>query len=167
MNKVIPALVLAVLIVSPVFAQKMTVKIVNRQDFETNYSYVVAGYSSSTSNANVNCSGDTTVNCNGSSTTTGYSTPARQVSFSVSGATFSLELPDGRLAVINCTSKFQERMAGASGNRRSCRVPLVDEIQAQFNGDKAKLEWPVSIDGKKNATETYKVLGVFPKQQPK
>jgi len=35
-------------------------------------------------------------------------------------------------------------MAGTRGNRRSCRLPLVDDIEAEFKGDKAKLEWPVS-----------------------
>jgi hypothetical protein len=42
-------------------------------------------------------------------------------------------------------------------------VPLVDEIEADFKGDKAKLEWVVSLDGKKKQPETYKVLAVLPK----
>jgi hypothetical protein len=150
-------------IVSPSFAQKLNVKIIGRQDNETEYTYVVAGYSSSNSNTNVNCYGDIGVTCNGSTTTTGVSTPAHQVSFKVRGATYSLLLPDGRVAVVNCESKFKERMAGPAGNRRSCRMPLVDEIEAEFSGDKAKLKWNVSIDGKKTASETYKILAVLSK----
>jgi hypothetical protein len=150
-------------IVSPSFAQKLNVKIIGRQDNETEYTYVVAGYSSSNSNTNVNCYGDISVTCNGSTTTTGVSTPAHQVSFKVRGATYSLLLPDGRVAVVNCESKFKERMAGPAGNRRSCRMPLVDEIEAEFSGDKAKLKWNVSIDGKKTASETYKILAVLSK----
>src|SRR6516164_8063762 len=139
-------------LVTPTFAQKLNVKIIARQDNETEYTYVVDGYSSSHSNANVNCFGDSSnVNCNGSTYTTGSSTPARQVSFRVRGATYSLLLPDGRVAVVNCESKFAERMAGPSGNRRSCRMPIVDDIEAEFNGDKAKLKWNVSLDGKKTA----------------
>ena len=42
-------------------------------------------------------------------------------------------------------------------------MPLVDDIDVEFNGDKAKLIWPVSIDGKKMASETYKILGVLSK----
>jgi len=42
-------------------------------------------------------------------------------------------------------------------------MPLVDDIEAEFNGNKAKLQWPVSIDGKKIESETYKILGVLPK----
>jgi hypothetical protein len=145
-------------------AQKLTVKIVNRQDNETDYTYVVPGTLSAQSNSTVNCNGsDTSVNCNGSTSTTGLSTPAQQVSYHVRGATFTLQLPDGRSAVVNCESKFQERMAGAQGNHRSCRIPLVDEISADFHGDKAKLEWVVSLDGKKTQSETYKIIAFLGK----
>jgi hypothetical protein len=150
---------------APAFAQKLNVKIVARQDNETEYTYVVAGYSSSNSNTNVNCFGDTNVTCSGSTTTTGVNTPAHQVSFRVRGATYSLLLPDGRVAVVNCESKFKERMAGPAGNRRSCRMPLVDDIEAEFSGDKAKLKWNVSLDGKKTAVETYKILAVLSKNE--
>jgi hypothetical protein len=40
-------------------------------------------------------------------------------------------------------------------------VPLVDDIHAEFDGDKAKLQWSVSLDGKKIESETYKILGVL------
>jgi hypothetical protein len=147
-----------------VSAQKLTVKILNRQDNETDYTYIVPGHFNSQSNLNVNCNGsDSNVNCNGSSTTTGSSMPAQQVPFHVRGATFTLLLPDGRAAVVNCESKFKERMAGPSGNRRSCRIPLVDEIQAEFHGDNAKLQWVVSLDGKKTQSETYKILAILDK----
>lgn len=145
-------------------AQKLAVKIVNRQDNETDYTYVVAGHFNAESNSNVNCNGgDNNVNCNGSTTTTGSSMPARQISYHVRGATFTLQLPDGRAAVVNCESKFQERFAGRQGNRRSCRIPLVDDIQAEFNGDSAKLVWVVSLDGKKTQSETYKILAILDK----
>jgi hypothetical protein len=54
-------------------------------------------------------------------------------------------------------------MAGAAGNHRSCRMPLVDTLQVDFKGDNAKLIWSVSIDGKKMQSETYKILGVLDK----
>jgi len=41
-------------------------------------------------------------------------------------------------------------------------MPIVDDIQAEFKGNKAKLKWPASIDGKKLDSETYKILGVLP-----
>jgi hypothetical protein len=40
---------------------------------------------------------------------------------------------------------------------------VVDSIEADFKGDNAKLIWPVSLDGKKMQTETYKILGIFDK----
>ena len=149
-----------------VSAQRLTVKILNRQDSDTDYTYVVPGHFNSQSNSNVNCNGgDSNVNCNGSTFTSGSVMPAQQVPFHVRGATFTLLLPDGRAAVVNCESKFKERMAGPRGNRRSCRMPLVDEIQAEFKGDNAKLMWSVSLDGKKTQTETYKVLAVLDKRK--
>ncbi len=145
-------------------AQKLAVKIIDRQDDETDYTYVVPAHWFSNSNTNVNCGGsDTNVNCNGSTNATGTITPAHQVSYHVRGATFTLRLPDGRGAVVNCESKFAEHFAGRAGNRRSCRMPLVENIQAEFHGDKAKLIWVVSLDGKKMQSETYKVLAILDK----
>lgn len=145
-------------------AQSFNVKIVNRQSSETERDYVVPAHYSSWSNANVNCTGNSTnVNCNGSASSSGFGTPAQLVSFHVTGATFSLLLPDGRVAVVNCESKFAERFAGPRGNRRSCRVPLVDDIQAEFKGKNAKLRWLVSIDGKTFESETYRIVAVLDK----
>jgi hypothetical protein len=42
-------------------------------------------------------------------------------------------------------------------------MPIVDNIQADFKGGNAKLIWPVSLDGKKMESETYKILGVLDK----
>ena len=117
-------------------AQKLTVKIIDRQDKEDTYDYAAV-----------------------------YNNVAVGKSFKVHGATFTLQLPDGRLAIVNCESKFAEHMAGRVGNRRSCRTPLVDSIEADFNGDNAKLIWPVSLDGKKMQSETYKILGIWTGQR--
>lgn len=109
---------------------KVNVTVVSRKDSNTPYSYAFVN-------------GDTGL----------------AQSLNLRGATLTLQLPNGDTAVVNCTSKFQERFAGP-GNVRSCRVPLVENFVADFNGDKAKLIWPVSLDGKKNATETYKIIAV-------
>jgi hypothetical protein len=115
-------------------AQKLNVKIVDRQDKEDQYDYAAV-----------------------------YNNVAVGKTFKVHGATFTLELPDGRLAVVNCESKFAEHMAGRVGNRRSCRTPIVDNIEVDFHGENAKLIWPVSLDGKKLQSETYKILGILEK----
>lgn len=114
--------------------QRLQVKIVNRKDKEDGYDYDAA-----------------------------YNNVTVGKTFKVYGATFTLQLPDGRLTIVNCDSKFAEHMAGRAGNRRSCRTPLVDTIEADFSGDNAKLIWPVSLDGKKMQSETYKILGIFDK----
>jgi hypothetical protein len=147
-------------------AQTFAVKIIDRQDNDTDYTYVVPARWFSNSNTNVNCGGsDANVNCAGSTNTTGTITPAHQVSYHVRGATFTLQLPDGRAAIVNCESKFAEHFAGHAGNHRSCRTPLVENIQAEFHGDKAKLIWVVSLDGKKMQSETYKVLAILDRQK--
>lgn len=143
-----------------IYGQTMSVKIIQRQNNETGFSGYVPGHSSSTSNTNVDCyAGSTNVNCSGTTTSRGYSTAPRTVSYSVTGATLSLLLPDGRVAVVNCASKYKMKMDYV--NQRSCRTPLVDDIQAEFKGKNAKLSWPVSIDGKKLESETYKILAVL------
>lgn len=156
--------------------QKVNVRIVQRQNNETGYSGYIPGHIESTSDTNL--SGDTATNGNidlssgdyhstsdtavrGTTTTHGTITAPREVSYSVTGATFSLLLPDGRIAVVNCVSKYSPK--GDHVNRRSCRMPLVNDIQAEFKGKNAKLFWPVSIDGRKFESETYKILGVLDK----
>ena len=159
--------------------QTMNVKIIQRQSSETGYTYQVPGHLRSTSNGNANCDANsygysTDVNCHGSGTTNTTISAPQTFSYSVTGATYSLLLPDGRTAVVNCASKSPSFMTGfatgvaatnGSSNsvamRRSCRTPLVDEIQVEFKGKNAKLKWPVSIDGKKFESETYTILAVL------
>ena len=71
-------------------------------------------------------------------------------------------LEDGRIAVVNCASKTN-MTDWSAGARRSCHMPIVDEIEVEFNKDSAKLIWPVSIDGKKTESETYKIIGILKK----
>jgi hypothetical protein len=129
-------------------AQQMEVKVIDRQDSETEYTYQPGIHSGSTSTSTTN--------------TTTATRPTKFTSFQVSGSTLSLQLPDGRVAVVNCDSKFQAHLAGQT-DRRSCRKPPIDEIKADFKGSNAKLSWPISLDGKKVESETYRILGVMPK----
>jgi hypothetical protein len=104
----------------PTSAQKLSVKIIDRQEHDSSYTYFVPGHSYSNTNGNANCNGDgTNVNCNGTSTTNTVSTPAQHRSFSVRGATFSMLLPDSRIAVVNCDIKFAEHFGGAAGIGRT------------------------------------------------
>jgi hypothetical protein len=143
--------------------ERVKVKIVNRQDSEQGYSYVVPEQVQTRSDTNVNCTAyPNSAGCNGTTQTTGTVTPARQISYAVRGATFSLLLPDGRIAVVNCSSKANLTQ-WTNAARRSCRMPIVDEIEVEFSKDSAKLIWPVSIDGKKTESETYKIIGILKK----
>ena len=142
--------------------QRVHVKIIQQQHNETGYSGYIPGHTYSTSNASVDCNGSgSTVNCSGSGNSSGVTTAPREISYNVTGATFSLLLPDGRVVVVNCVSKYSPK--GDYVNRRSCRMPITNEIDVEFKGKNAKLFWPVSVDGKKMESETYKILGVLDK----
>lgn len=134
---------------------KRTVRVVGMQNHEAKYSYIVPGYSSS--------SGAVTQygkSLYGSVHSSGM--PAMSGAYSVRGATLSLLLPDSRIVVVNCDSKANWGWSG--GFHRSCRVPLANTmVHAEFHGNKAKLIWSVSLDGKKNESETYKILGILSK----
>lgn len=139
---------------SIIAAEKISVKVIDIQNRKTRYVYVLPMYSNVTSNGRVSCSSNASV-----------------VSCSVWGATFALQLPSGRVAVINCEGKITNRLDAmgrilynsgtVTPTFRSCRVPMVDTLLAEFSGGKAKLWWPVSIDGKKLQSETYKILAVL------
>jgi hypothetical protein len=80
-------------------AQSFDVKIVQRQTGETGYTYQVAGHANSTSSGSANCNAhsfenSTNVNCNGSGSTETSITAPMVYSYSVTGATFTLRLPD-------------------------------------------------------------------------
>jgi hypothetical protein len=147
---------------NPATAQKFAVKIVDRQVSDTTYTYMVPGSVLTNSAATANCFGTQSVGCSASDTTATTVLPPRSGAYNVRGATFTLLLPDRRVVVVNCESKYQLKFDYV--NRRSCRIPLVDEIEAEFKGSDAKLRWVVSLDGKKTESETYKILAVLLQQ---
>ena len=127
--------------------KKLSVQIVDRQSSATQYTYRVPGYAASNCNASVY--GNTaSANCIASGA------PPSSGSYSVHGATLSLLLPDGRIVVVNCDAKTNWTDWSHPTYYRGCREPITSTIEAEFDGDNAKLEWPVSIDGKKQQNET-------------
>lgn len=164
LNKIMYSILIFAIPTALLAGQKYNVKIIDRQDSSNSYSYVVPGYSTSSTTGSANCTAySNSANCSGTSNTNGVSTPGFVGSYQVRGATFALELPDGRVAVVNCEGKVNWNPTNL-GWYRSCRTPLVTSILADFDGDNAKLTWPVSIDGKKTLSETYKIKGILDKQ---
>ena len=144
-----------------IHAQIVRVKVIQRQVDDHGYNNFVPGHAYSTANGSANCNSyGNSVDCSGNST--GYTTytAPHAVGYNVTGATFTLLLPDGRRAIVNCVSKYKPK--GDYINRRSCRMPLVDDIDVEFKGKNAKLYWVVSLDGKKTESETYTILAVLP-----
>ena len=90
-----------------------------------------------------------------------YNNVAVGKSFKVRGAMFTWKFrwPTSSCQLQgNCGTLRWSRLES-----RSCRMPIVDSIQADFDGDNAKLIGPVSLDGKTMQSETYKILGILDK----
>ena len=144
-------------------SEKLAVTIIDRQDSESSYSYMVPGRSTTNTQANADCSKTPNgANCSGGATSTTASIPAVAGTITVSGATLSLRLPDGRTVVVNCSGK-PNHTEWTHSPVRNCRVPTTDKIQTEFDGANAKLIWPVGIDGKKTQSETYKIITIIEK----
>jgi hypothetical protein len=143
--------------VLPVQAKKLkvAVQIVNNQANTSEYTYTVPGYAASNCSL-YSSSATASVNCVASGS------PSRSAQFLVHGATYSLLLPDQRIVVVTCEAKTNWT-DWHQGVMRSCRQPITDTVDAEFDGDKAKLEWSVSVDGAKKQFETYKIIGVLSK----
>lgn len=146
--------------------KKLDVVVIDRKDVTSEYNYVVPGHVSSTGYGSVNCSsyGNST-NCSGSGNSSALVTPGMVGNYQLTGATLTLKLPDGRLAVVNCDKKINWTEWNYQAYR-NCRIPMVTNITAEFRGDNAKLSWSVSIDDSKMATETYKIIAVLDAPQP-
>ena len=146
--------------------KKLDVIVIDRKDVTSEYNYVVPGKISSNGDASVNCTSiGTSTNCTASGENHKEFSPGMIGNYQLTGSTLTLQLPDGRLTIVNCDSKIN--FTEWTGQRyRSCRIPMVANITADFRGDKAKLSWPVSIDGSKMATETYKIIAVLDAPPP-
>jgi len=144
-------------------AQKLDVSVLYRQDSDVNYFAVIPGYSSqAAAELSPNCALDRNPSdCTPDAEANGLLSSHGQVTYNVVGTTLSLLLPDGRVALVNCVNKYSPK--GNYINRRSCAMPLVDHVRADFNGKTAKLKWAVGSDGKIES-EIYKVVAYLDKQ---
>jgi hypothetical protein len=131
------------------------VSVLYRQDSDVLYHAVVPGYSGPNADVTGACTLDPDpANC----------PDPKQIKSEVAtplvGTTLSLGLPDGRIAVVNCIDRHSAN--GNYINRHSCGMPLTPHAEAEFNGQSAKLSWPVGNDGK-TQSETYRVVALLAK----
>ena len=168
MNKLCLTALLALVSLSASAAppKKLDVVVIDRKDVTSEYSYIVPGTISSNDDASVNCTsiGNST-NCTASGETQKEIRPGIVGTYQLTGTTLTLKLPDGRMAVVNCDKKLNFTEWNMQ-RYRSCRIPPIVSINAEFRGDNAKLSWSVSIDDSKMATETYKIIAVLDAPQP-
>ena len=140
--------------VSTVSAQKIDATVLYRQNSDTGYTALVPGF---TPAGSVDCAADVF-----NSVCRHPAQPASgEPSLDVVGTTLSLLLPDGRVAVVNCLDKYSYK--GTAINRRGCAMPLVEHVEADFDGHSAKLRWIFSPDSKKTESETYRVIALLDK----
>lgn len=149
---ILSAIVSAAFCVCPASAQKIEATVLYRQSSATSYSALVPGYS-----------GPGAVDCAADIANQACLEPATYVpgepSLGVTGTTLSLLLPDGRVAVVNCLNKYSYKRTGLDS--RSCAMPLVEHVEADFSGHSAKLKWTVGADGKKTESETYTIVALL------
>ena len=145
--------------VPSMFAQKTEATVLYRQDSDNRYFAVVPGYSGPDADITGACMLDPDpANCPAVD-----SASARgEVNYMLVGTTLSLRLPDGRVALVNCVNRYSAK--GNYVNRRSCGMPMVEHVEAEFIGQSAKLKWQVGTDGKKIGSETYKVVAMLQKR---
>jgi hypothetical protein len=140
------------------FAEKVPASVLYRQDSDVAYHAVIPGYSGAQADVTGACTLDPDpANCPAET----QAGPG-EISYMVIGTTLSLRLPDGRVAVVNCVNRFSSK--GNYINRRSCGMPLVENVEAEFTGQTARLQWPIGTDGKKTESETYKVVALLDKR---
>jgi hypothetical protein len=122
MRKVLIA-VAAIFVVTPAFAQKLAVKIINRQNNDTDYTYIVPGRWNSNSNTNVNCLDNANnVNCNGSTRTTGSGTPNRSHTTCVEQRSlFSCRMVEWRSSTARASLRSASPVLGAITEVAACR----------------------------------------------
>ena len=133
----------------------VTVTIVGVQGASSTFSGVVPGFSTGQAKGTATCiASGPIVNCAGGATASGFTIPPRAYEFAVEGATYALRLPDNRIVTVTCA--YKETLSSV----RSCRRPMSMTLYAKFDGNKAKLIWPIGVDGKKTESETYNVVRI-------
>ena len=138
------------------FAQTLLVHIVQRQDTKSELTAVIPDRADPTADKSAAAEKKPA----DSKSTSTADKGAQTRSYTVTGATLTLRLPDRHLVRVACESKYALRFDYI--NRRSCRTPPADEVTAEFSGDEAKLLWPVSLDSRKMQSETYTILSIGP-----
>jgi len=83
----------------------------------------------------------------------GSGTLAAPHTYTVTGASLRLQLPDGRILEAVCTDRMADQLS--SQPRHSCMTPAEGPLQAKFKGANVKLTWRVA---KKKRSEVYSVL---------
>jgi hypothetical protein len=95
--------------------------------------------------------------------TEGKETAKSKKRINAEDAEWSNSLPWGPIGVQ--TSLFYRLFSMTWRRKANCISASAGagDVNAEFEGENAKLEWSVSLDGKKKKNETYKIVAVLSK----
>ncbi len=145
-----------------VAARALETKVTVLQSLNTTqtYQWFRPGYASSncTGRATANASGSS-VSANGSLDCEAYLRPPTSGTTRFTGHVLYLQLSDYRVIVVSCDRKVT--WTDWNSMWRDCRLPQCTTCDATISGNKVKLSWPVSLDGRKKKGETYKIESVL------
>jgi hypothetical protein len=65
------------------------------------------------------------------------------------------------MVVVTCQKKTNLQDWSKTNWYRFCRQPTAEVLDAEFDGDKAKLEWSPSLLGSKKKRGTYRVVTIL------
>lgn len=133
--------------------EKVQVRILDQKESSQEFVVSYPGYQQSNCGA-YGYGNQAQVNCSS------VFTPAGHGEYRTQGYVMTFLLPDKRIVIVTCEKKTNWTEFSTNWYR-SCRRPLTGEVEAEFNGDKAKLSWAVSLDGTKKNSETYKIVAVL------
>jgi len=152
------------LLTAPAVAQKLHVKMLTHTVDGQSQTRVTPGVTINNGNADANCAAyGSSANCSATASGTSIAIPAHTEEFTLAHIHMLLLLPDGRRVGVYC-NEHTKLMQPIAGPRRIqvCKIPEVDESEADFSGEKVKLTWGVGLDGKKKVSESYLVGPVYP-----
>jgi hypothetical protein len=91
----------------------------------------------------------------------GVTSPAGRYTYTRQGVNLTLLTEDGQRVAVHCEPLDNtKKHYHSSWFRGNCAMPPGTEAEAKFSGSLVRLFWPVSLDSKKMAFQTYRIVSL-------